>query len=351
MSVYIRGMGCISPQKSWESDALRSDPLVYHGERVVCYEPDYSKIVDPRQLRRMSRIIKMGFAAGSMALKEADVTVPNGIVTGTGYGCLDDTGVFLSKMIENNEQALNPTPFIQSTHNTIGSQIALLLQCQGYNQTYAQGAFSFENALLDAVLALSDEPELSLLVGGVDEITPTSHAIQRRFGIFRNATSNVELFKANGKGTINGEGATFFVLSGQKQPTDRVCIEGLTTIHNATDAQIKREIGAFLKGSNLSAKDVDLVLLGSTGDKRWDAVTQFVSTSYFGTSSVGVFKHLCGEYPTASAFALWLSAKMIAENLIPDTVVVRNANRPLKRLLIFNTYFGKQHSLILLRAC
>ena len=63
-----------------------------------------------------------------------------------------------AKMVDSNESALNPTPFIQSTHNTIGSQIALLLQCQGYNQTYTQRAFSFENVLLDAILELKENP-------------------------------------------------------------------------------------------------------------------------------------------------------------------------------------------------
>ena len=143
----------------------------------------------------MSRIIKMGVAAGSMALKQAGLSVPNGIITGTAYGCLDDTGIFLNKMIDNKEYALNPTPFIQSTHNTIGSQIALLLQCQGYNQTYTQGAFSFESALLDALLELTDSPSQSLLVGGVDEITAVSHALQKRFGIFRNGGNNLNLFE------------------------------------------------------------------------------------------------------------------------------------------------------------
>ena len=139
-------MGNISPQKTWDDETLLTKPLVYQGNRLATYEPDYTKYIEPKQLRRMSRIIKMGVTAGSMALKNAGLPIPDGIITGTAYGCLDDTGIFLKKMIENKEHALNPTPFIQSTHNTIGSQIALLLQCQGYNQTYTQGAFSFENS-------------------------------------------------------------------------------------------------------------------------------------------------------------------------------------------------------------
>src|SRR6186713_3358632 len=190
MSVYIKGMGNISPQKTWDENGLLDQPLAYMGDKLSCHEPDYSSYIDPKQLRRMSRIIKMGVAAGSMALKQSGISVPNGIITGTAYGCLDDTGIFLNRMIENKEYALNPTPFIQSTHNTIGSQIALLLQCQGYNQTYTQGGFSFENALLDAMLLLKEDPQKHLLAGGVDETTPASHKIRSRFGLFRKNLSD-----------------------------------------------------------------------------------------------------------------------------------------------------------------
>src|SRR5688572_602889 len=261
MSVYIKGMGNISPQKTWDENGLLDQPLAYMGDKLSCHEPDYSKYIDIKQLRRMSRIIKMGVAAGSMALKQAGVSVPNGIITGTAYGCLDDTGIFLNKMIENKEYALNPTPFIQSTHNTIGSQIALLLQCQEYNQTYTQGAFSFESALLDALLELKDSPLQSLLVGGVDEITPVSHALQKRFGIFKSDGNNLNLFDGRGKGTVNGEGAAYFVLSGEKNSEKQVCIDAVRMLYKPEDAVLKKEIASFLETASLKNTDIDLVLL------------------------------------------------------------------------------------------
>ncbi len=351
MTTYIKGMGNISPQQTWDDGALLSEPLVYHDDRLKCHEPDYTKYIDPKQLRRMSRVIKMGVAAGSMALKEAGLSVPNGIITGTAYGCLEDTGIFLNKMIENNEHALNPTPFIQSTHNTIGSQIALLLQCQGYNQTYTQGAFSFESALLDGMLELQDTPNQSLLVGGVDEITSTSHSIQKRFGIFKKEMSNLDLFKSEEKGTLNGEGAAYFVLSGEKGTNDKVCIEAVKTLYKPSEFDLYNEINSFLDTASVKPSDIDLVLTGKSGDRNFDADTDKIIDAFFSTTSIGLFKHLCGEYPTASAFALWLGAKIIQENHIPAAIVYRNNSRPIRRLLIYNPYFSTHHSLILLRAC
>jgi 3-oxoacyl-[acyl-carrier-protein] synthase II len=350
MTLYIKGMGNISPQKTWGEDSLFT-PVGYDGDRLTCVEPEYSKWIDPRQLRRMSRVIKMGVAAGSMALKDAGITVPEGIITGTGYGCLDDTGIFLTKLVENQEQALNPTPFIQSTHNTIGSQIALLLQCQDYNQTYAHDAFSFESALLDAMLQLNETPDRKILIGGVDEITDASHAIQKRFGIFNESESSLQLFDSPSNGTLNGEGSAFFVLSGKKSEGDKVSIEALTTFYKPDEESLVKGIQGFLKAASLKSEDIDLILLGKSGDQKSDEKLDRISSTLFSSNAIGNFKQLCGEYPTASAFALWLAARIIQEQTIPNGIVNKKVNKPLKNILIYNQYFGTHHSLILLRAC
>lgn len=349
--IYIKGIGNISPQKTWSDDALLAEPLIYSGDQLKCHEPEYTKYIDPKQLRRMSRVIKMGVAAGSIALKKAGITVPNGIITGTSYGCLEDTGIFLSKMIENKEHALNPTPFIQSTHNTIGSQIALLLQCQGYNQTYTQGAFSFENSLLDAMLELKETPAQSLLVGGVDEITTISHTVLKRFEIYRKTSeSNLNLFTSREEGTLHGEGAMYVVLSGEKEDS-KVSVEGIATLYKPDSSALKKGIQQFLESNSVKASDIDLVLLGKSGDPKLDAKTEEISSALFPSSSVGLFKHLCGEYPTASAFAFWLASRILEENYLPEVVVSRKKDRSIKRTLVYNPYFGTHHSLILLNKC
>jgi 3-oxoacyl-(acyl-carrier-protein) synthase len=300
----------------------------------------------------MSRIIKMGVAASAMALKEAGIQVPDGIITGTGYGCLEDTGIFLKKMVMNKELALNPTPFIHSTHNTIGSQIALLIKCQGYNQTYTQGAISFESSLLDAMLELNDNPSQTLLVGGVDENTGYSHAIQKRFGIFRDAPGNsLDLFSGPARGTIQGEGSAYFVLSGRKGSRDKVAFDSVSTFYKPGQEELLKGIKQFLESASCSPGDIDLVLLGKCGDKKLDRLTETISTTLFSTPSIGIFKHLCGEYTTASAFALWLGARILQDQQIPQGVVPRNVPGPLRNVLIYNPYFGQYHSLILLRAC
>jgi len=351
MAMYIKGMGTISPQQSWGDETLLSQIMQSNGDRLTCYEPEYEQWIDPKNLRRMSRIIKLGVTAGLMALKEADITNPDGIITGTGYGCLDDTGIFLTKMILNEEQALNPTPFIQSTHNTIGGQLALLLQCQHYNQTYTQGAFSVESSLVDAVLQLRENPTKKLLIGGADEITEASHAIQKRFGFFKKElNTNLELFNTP-EGTINGEGASFVVLSGEAGAHDIASIEAVQMFYKPSDAALQKGITEALTQCGIDPSDVDFILSGKSGDERSDGVLQNVTAEMFASSSSGYFKHLCGEYPTASSFALWLAARILHEHHIPDAVIVRNTGRSVKNVLILNQYFGTYYSLILLQSC
>ena len=91
-------------------------------------------------------------------------------------GCIEDSEKFLKALIDNNEEYLTPTNFIQSTHNTVGAQIALGLGCKGYNFTYVNGSISFESALLDAKLQLENEEENTILVGAADETS--SHTME-----------------------------------------------------------------------------------------------------------------------------------------------------------------------------
>ena len=126
----------------------------------------------------------MGVAAAFGCLNEAGCEMPEAIITGTAYGCLEDTGVFLSKMVEQHEELLSPTAFIQSTHNTVGAQIALMLRCRNYNNTFVHRGLSFESALLDAMLLMQEQTVSNALVGGVDAIRERVEGMARISGDF-----------------------------------------------------------------------------------------------------------------------------------------------------------------------
>ncbi len=223
MAVYIKGIGMLSAQSSLEKDWLQRLVPVDDKYFAIVIEPDYEKYLDVRQLRRMSRVLKAGVTAAFIALEEAKVNKPDFIITGTGLGCMEDTGQFLSGMISRDEQALNPTPFIQSTHNTIGSSIALALNCNGYNQTYVQGNLCFEHALEDAMMLMNEQPGfLNGLVGAVDEQTDLSRSVFSSLNDLSIASCNIPF----------GEGMTFLSIAREKSDGANVSIEDVITFLN-----------------------------------------------------------------------------------------------------------------------
>lgn len=353
MTAYINGIGNISPQPTFGDVPFLDSPKEITDNRLACIEPDYTGWIDPKAMRRMSRVIRMGVAAAGLALKEAGLEKPTAIITGTAFGCLEDTGIFLTKMVEYKEQTLNPTPFIQSTHNTIGSQVALLLQCQGYNQTYSHRSFSFEHALLDALMMMEEQPG-NILVGGVDEVTDISYDITSRFEVFKQQpVSNLKLFETSSVGSIQGEGASYFLLSDSKEENTYAKITGTFMFYKPSGKEeIHSKISDFLVSQNMKASEIDLILLGKNGDVDKDKVYDQVALDIFPSVSTGVFKHLCGEYQTANAFALWLGAKILKDKRVPASVLQKNSNviAP-KRILLYNQYFGNHHSLILIESC
>lgn len=349
--MYIRATGNISAQRSFGNLPFLTEIVEYNGNRLNCIEPDYKDIIDPKMIRRMSRIIRMGVAAATACLKEAAIEIPDAIVTGTAYGCLQDTDLFLSKMVEQNEELLTPTAFIQSTHNTIGAQIGLMIKSNNYNNAFVHRGFSFESALLDGMMYLMENPGSNALVGAIDEITDTSHAILSRFGLYKRETiSNLDLYKTISRGSIAGEGASFFLLADKASGNDYAKLDGLYTFYKPAGInEIEDHINAFLKERSIDIKEIDLIITGMNGDTKNDAIYCQLKNSVFNNSDLINYKNLCGEYPTAMGFALWMAAHILKNRTVPAVLGIDNKN--IKRMLIYNHYQNIHHSLLLLSAC
>lgn len=353
MKVYIRSAASISPQKTFNNPLFFGEVVEYAGNRLNCTEPDYNGIIDPKLTRRMSRIIKMSVASALACLNEAGIAKPEAIVTGTAYGCLEDTGTFLTNMVEQDEEPLSPVAFVQSTHNTIGAQIALLLKCNSYNNTFVNGSISFENALLDAMMLLAENVD-TVLVGGMDEITDMSYAILNRTGLYKRPPgSNLHLFKSASKGTIAGEGAAFFLLSDTASKNNLACIDAVSTFYKPADiAETSRQIESFFAAQSIKINDIDLLITGNNGDTKNDEIyLQLKQLLFDGIPSIN-YKNLCGEYPVSTSFALWIGANIIKSNLIPESLNPEGSVKDkIRRVLIYNHYQNMHHSLMLISSC
>lgn len=370
MEVYIKGIGNISPQNTIDNKQFPGEIAEHNGEYLKCIEPDYKEYISPVLLRRMSRIIKMGITASKICLHNANVKIPGAIITGTAFGCLEDTEKFLTSLIKNDEKLLIPLPFIQSTHNTISAQIAIMLKCYSYNNTYVHRNFSFESALLDGILLLKEHTADNVLIGGIDEITPVYYTITKRLGQWKKENiSNLKLLNNKNRGTIAGEGAAFFLLTNKKHKENYAKICFVSTIyenHNNNTAAIEKDISKFLINAKIELKDIDLIILGINGDSKYDDIYYQLMKNYFsqsGSASGGeknictYYKHLCGEYHTSSSFALWLGANILKKQYVPDIIYLpgysgqRTQRGGIKNVLIYNHYKNVNHSLILLTKC
>ncbi len=173
MKAYINGIGAVTPQ-----DTLSGDHFLEHVEPqedafLQIIKPNYKEYINPKILRRMSKIIRMSIVSSQIAMADAGVEVPDATITATGMGPQADTEKFLGSILDNHESLLIPTAFIQSTHNTMGAQIALLAGNHNYNLTYAQKSMSFENALLDALMLIQEGDARNVLLGGIDRVWPS----------------------------------------------------------------------------------------------------------------------------------------------------------------------------------
>lgn len=143
---------------------------------------DLRQFVRPMETRRMGKLMKSTMLTSLQALKQAGIDQPDAIITATAWGCLDGSEQLLQQLTEG-EESLSPTLFMQSTHNTLGSTVAIHLHDHGFNTTFTQGDRSLYWARYQARLLLRLGRCRSVLVGSHDESTPLFASLMQQLGI------------------------------------------------------------------------------------------------------------------------------------------------------------------------
>lgn len=283
--VYIDGWSNLSAQATFEPTTEATAVMATDHTFLLAQAPDYKKLLPRKQLRRWSRVVRMGLATALQALERAGNPEIHALLSGTAWGCVQDTEKFLEALTANEEQYLTPTAFVQSTHNTVAGQIALYQHNNSYNMTYVQGAISFELALLDACLLLQHDGCQHTLVSGSDELTERLQLLLERIQC---ATAQRPM----------GEGAACFVLSRQASAQSVARLLGCRTLYRATVAQQQAALTDLLAPVNYSAEAVKLVLSPQAPSKTDRAL--------FPQAEWVAYEAFCGHYPTQSAFGLGL---------------------------------------------
>ncbi|MCX8522922.1 beta-ketoacyl synthase chain length factor [Chryseobacterium formosus] len=348
-AVYINSAACISVQDTLNDQFFQNLQPVYSPQVLKAIEPIYKEFIPPAMIRRMSKTVKMSSVASNQALKEAEIEKPDAIIVGTGIGCSQDSEKFLKNVLDNNEEFLTPTFFIQSTHNTVAGQIALGLQCHGYNFTYVNTSSSLEFSFLDAKLQINDGDAENVLVGSTDEQTErTMELYKLNETIKKEENLPADYLNSTTDGAIWGEGASFFVLGKDKTESAYAQLKDIQIINRLDLDETSKFIEDFLVKNNLKTNDIDVVMLGFSGDAKSDVYYQKAS-ELFTSSSLLYYKHLSGEFNTASGFSTFMACHILKNQEIPNVMMINDLKKgEIKNILLYNHLGGNDHSLVLL---
>ncbi len=341
---YVHQSSCISHQPTFnEVDLEELRPSA--NNLISAIEPKYEG-VPLGQLRRMGRALRMGVGTSMKLLQQNKV---DGILIGTANGGIEDSIMFLNQINEYEEGRLTPTAFVQSTYNAIAGMVSMITNNKGYNATHVHRGQAFENTALDAAMLLSENPEHTYLIGGVDEISEKNHRLVSLAGWYRHEpTNNFDLYQTNATGTLPGEGSASFIVSKKKEgAVARVTAMKMVSCNN--EQNVVEQLKLFLKENN-AEQNLDLLLQGENGDNRLLKYYTAIETQMPPPTTIARFKHAFGEFQTVSALAVWLAGRVLQTQKLPQHFIKKNTASEIKRILIYNNYQGAQHSFWLLEA-
>ena len=157
--IYIRAAEQISLQQPL-SEAWMESPVRVDAPWAPAQDPDFRAWLSAGESRRLGRILKRALVSLLTIVRKTGVEHPDAICVGTGLGCMVNTERILETLCNEGESMVSPTHFMQSTHNTIASLLAIHTRSHGYNITYSHKDLSFDLALLDVMLPDIDGFEL-----------------------------------------------------------------------------------------------------------------------------------------------------------------------------------------------
>ncbi len=338
--VYIRSAAQISLQPLLNEHWMEVPPSEFQNEAYIrAVDPVFRHYLGVMEMRRMGLLMRRASVVSALALSQANVSVPDAIVTGTGLGCVESTEKFLEALCRNGEQLLTPTHFMQSTHNTVSSLIAIRTRCHGYNMTFSHRAISFDLALHDANLFLSSGLGKVVLVGSYDEVTPSYFTLLRRMG-----------YVGHPGQVPCSETAASFVLSAETLSSSGCRLEAVVVLHTPTIVELSERLNGMLQRSDLTMADIDAVLVGYNGiavnDKPY---ADFVEAVLPSLPQVA-YKRCFGENYSVSASGFYAALRLLEAGQVPACLCVGSAAVavPVRHLLLVNHSEGRDWSLTLL---
>ena len=342
MGFYVNGLAQISIQAPLR-DEWMEQPNDYAQTHVRAIEPDFKDYISPATALRMPLIVKRAVVTSVEALRCAGIVQPDTILSATGIGDTEGLERYLQTLSSQGEGLLQPTHFMSSPCSLVAVELAKALGCNAYNNTHIQRNISFESALLEAQMLLK-EGRQSVLLSANDEVTSSLFYLYWRLGLWRSHLgSTLGVFKKrHAKGTFSGEGSVSCLLSSSPLTDKAIEIAAVDILYKPTSE--------LLDEAGMSIDDVSAVMLGKNGDAVNDTVYEVLRKRFFKKIPAIHYKHLCGEYSTASAFGWYVAVRLLQSGRLSETVLpTKQLKEPLKSILLVNHSQSVNYSLVLLR--
>jgi 3-oxoacyl-(acyl-carrier-protein) synthase len=336
--VYLLSAAHISAQQPL-SEEWMCNPVFYQEEKVNAIDLNFKEYLSPNVARRIGKLLKRALVCARVAMERANIEMPDAIITATGLGCIENTEFFLDAMVRDGETLLNPTPFMQSTHNTIGSSIALDIKCHGYNTHYSQKYASFDCGLQDAFLQLQKENIHNVLLNAHDEHSPIFDTILQHLNCWH--------FKNGG---FKGEVALSMMLTNQPNSKIWCGIEDMMSCYKPSVSYLQTEIQQLLNRNQLNINDIDAIFVGVNGNEENDRVYFDHAEQLFSDLPLVHYKHLFGEHFTVSGMGFYVAATCLQQGKIPDHLLLSKEKQVtrVKRILFYNHSENKEHTILLM---
>ena len=333
-NIYITAAKQISAQQPLADDWFEN-PIFYSEPFVRPVEPDYKQFFTPNESRRLGKILKRALLVSRQVMSESGITLPDAIITGTGLGCIENTEIFLDKLVREGEELLNPTHFMQSTHNTISSLIAIDAKCKAYNTTYAHKGISFECVLQDAFMQMQSGKIKTALVGAHDEMTSQYFTLLKKIGYL----------DIPGQ-TFAGETAVAMMLSTEKTEETLCEIEAVEKIYGCDTVETGR--APSLQQQPVA---IDYIMVGVNGNPENDKIYFENCAKMFPGVPLLQYKNIFGENYTVPALGIYAAAICLQREEIPEHLLFSVGAKkisPLRKILFYNHFEGKNHTFTLL---
>ena len=352
--IFIRAASQISLQAPL-SEQWFDEPIVPNAANCDSQEANYSQFINPMAARRMGKLFKRAIATAVDVLHKGNCEQVDAIVTGSGLGCIEHTEKFLHAMLDNDEELLPPTHFMQSTHNTISSQMALHLKCHGYNCTYSHRGTSFDSGLLDVLTQMRLGDIHNALVCGHEEMTPDYFKLLGKIGYWKEDACNEEILRRHdSKGSFSGSCSLNLLLTDTPAADNLCAIRAMDMLYKPNSQQLNSSLQQILAQNNLTINDISAIVLGLSGDQDNDEVYLNFAQQQCPDTPIVWYKHLFGESYCASAFGVYTGAVILQKQNIPNHLIYKEktlTKAPIKHILVYNHFQNKDHSLILLSSC